>query len=400
MGADSWPVAPQDSSSSSSSPAADRSSSPFGTGSRSKLTAFEAPTSPSRQDVKVVATSPSAPAPSSCPPSSPIRHIANSVEPKPPITEAAEPIEGIDYPLTLNLERGVALQFGRKAKRLALPLQELAIPVVLPKSAKNASRLHASMRVLESTKEGTSSPGDVTSGRVKTEIRVAGSNGMKIDGKRWSRGSVVIHDGPIGGKVHLSFWGWSAQVTVLASEMSQVEAMDKPSMSRMSSYSSVTASSHLAKTYSDDKDEDSMVADAQTSGTRTSPPSPAISVLSDLSSPAPASTPLRPTRAETLERELKLDLAGMIASAIVFSPRSTVGVDEIVRALLRDVGGMWSVLPGDTTAREDEVVEAWWPVVENVLLNEPFFGCIDNAGLKDAAGHALLPMYYYVPDSE
>lgn len=49
---------------------------------------------------------------------------------------------------------------------------------------------------------------------------------------------------------------------------------------------------------------------------------------------------------------------------------------------------MWDVLNDgkgseeQTEEREEMAVEEWWDAVEQVMSEEPFFGCIDNAGLK------------------
>lgn len=304
----------------------------------------------------------------------------------------------------MHLERGTVLQFGRKARQRALPFAETSLPIVLPRSAKNASRLHATARII--TSEGSS---------VVVEVRVIGQNGMKINGKRWRAGAVAVLPMQAGTQLTMSFWGWSARVVVAKTEERRANSVSKlarPVASRMSSYASTAED--LASIMDDEElfvgndDETDLAADVSQV---TAPPSPALSALSELSTHenevdhVKAQKDAR-TAASLLQERLSLDLAGMIASAIVFSPRSTVGVEEVVRALLRDVGGMWDVLKDgkgsedQSEEREDAAVEAWWDTVENVLATEPFFGCIDNAGLKDAGGHPLLPVYYYEPDAE
>lgn len=163
------------------------------------------------------------------------------------------------------------------------------------------------------------------------------------------------------------------------------------------------------ETEEDDDEEDDAVTSRPSPHERAV--SPAISLLSSLCSSSPIrefnSRPLSllpsrtqdisddddeeesPTPADILASSLSLDLPGLIASAIVFHPRSTVGVEEVVRALLKEVGGMWDILPAGrptegagAAEKEVEAVEAWWECIEEVLREEKMFGCIENVGLR------------------
>lgn len=349
--------------SSSSSPSAARSSSPF---ANNQLAAFDAPTSPSSSKLP---TSPDIKY-SSLPPSSPsfARGFALLEQ-----AAAQEHEPEADEPLTLRLERGTVMQFGRKAKRRAIPTTETTLPIMLPKSAKNASRLHCTARIVSSAVN------------LVVEIRVLGMNGMKIDGKLWKAGSVAVLPVEAGAKLDLFFWGFSSTIIVAESEVIN-EATTAHRSSKISPPASV---------YHDDDgdlslpEEPNSVAPSSVAPSIAAPISPAHSDLSALSSsPARDAASAPSTRAESLLASLGLDISGLVASQIVFSPRSTVGVEEVVKGLLKEVGGMWNVLEDgkgseeQSEEREDRAVEEWWDVVEQVLREQPFFGCIDNAGLK------------------
>ncbi|ORY90818.1 hypothetical protein BCR35DRAFT_299406 [Leucosporidium creatinivorum] len=383
---------------SSSSPvAAGRSSSPFGF-TNSRLAPYDAPTSPS---FSKLSTSPAPNNFSSLPPSSPSfarsADLLESVVAAPEV--AAVEDDDDDEPLVLRLERGTMMQFGRKAKQRALPCPEATLPIALPKSAKNASRLHCTVKIKPSTS------------KIVVEIRVIGQNGMKIDGKLWRAGSVAVLLVEAGAKVDLDFWGWSSVVIVAESEKKKRErtVSTRAPVIRMSSPASSAYNSLFDDTGDLSLPEELLPVASSSSSSRAIPASPTHSdhsALSELSSPAHASAALPESRAEVLLGTLGLDLPGLVASQIVFSPRSTVGVEEVIKGLLREVGGMWNVLKDDkgsedqSEEREDRAVEEWWDVVECVLREQPFFGCIDNAGLKDAAGHPLPPVYFYIPDAD
>ncbi|KAM0751201.1 hypothetical protein T439DRAFT_325350 [Meredithblackwellia eburnea MCA 4105] len=341
--------------------------------------------------------------------------------------------------LTIRLEQGVRLQFGRKAKKTLLePSSDTTVPILLPQSAKNASRLHCSVQLLPSS---TENEGEKT----RIQVRVFGQNGMRVDGKLWEAGEVVEFEVEPGQTVKLYFWGWTALVKVpgemAAKEKSGTSGVveekevtsrklspllstparlrtviaDSSPFNSLFDGSEGRASSPVASS-KDPFDDRSTLGDLESVSR---PPSPVFSVLSDLSSsPAPeekfrleseddednSNTHLT-ARAQELAKTLALDLPGLIASAIVFHPRSTVGVQEVVEGLLREVGGMWDVLEGgkgDSPDKEHEqmAVDAWWDTVEDVLKSEPFFACIANAGLRDAAGNPVPPAYYYLPDSD
>jgi len=296
---------------------------------------------------------------------------------------------GLDTPRLWHLERGTVLYFGRKARK-ALPRDRATtlthVPVILPKSAKNASRVHCSIRIVSRTEQELD-------GALEVEVRVTGQNGMKVDGKVKKTGSVVVLEKEAGQAVRLKFWGWDAKVLVAESELG-LDDGDHHAAARR------PGPSYL----DDDEDEDALRRGRSPS--RASSPAynysndhglspepeaaprvpPAISHLS-----SPTSSSLAAERATALVASLNLDLAGLVASAIVFHARSTVAVDEVIRALLKESGGMWRVLSDDdvvverrkdTPEAEEDAVAAWRSIVEDVLVHESMFGMIDNAGLK------------------
>ncbi|KAK4046505.1 hypothetical protein OIV83_006031 [Microbotryomycetes sp. JL201] len=289
----------------------------------------------------------------------------------------------------ISLERRVAMQFGRKTRRRAVAVQPgdgvVAVhSVVMPKHAIHASRVHCIAQLKAHA---------MLFGRLALSVRVVGQNGMRLDGKRWRRGTNAVVDVAAGQLVEFDFYSWKQSIRIAPSEAPMTTPVPTPAP--------IPARQEVVLLNGDFSD--SELAD----GRPNNPSSPALSALSDL-----ASSPVRPpnramsSRAVEIQNRLSLDLPGLIASAIVFSPRSTVGVEEVCRALLREAGGMWDVLEDgrgsdeQSEEREDRAVEEWWDVVEKVMLEEPFFGRIDNAGLKDASGHPLLPAYFYVPDQD
>ncbi|BGP05594.1 hypothetical protein JCM10049v2_001400 [Rhodotorula toruloides] len=419
----------QFSSTSSSSPAPGAgSSSPFF--QRSHLDTFYAPTSPTSSTYEKHPLSPVRPAPSnactSLPPSSPsfglssataldklvkVSSVLASEAPAASAEQKSDP--GLEAPRVVHLERDTVLYFGRKAKK-ALPRSPLQhganrlthVPIMLPKSAKNASRIHCSARIVSAP---SSSP------RVQVEIRVTGQNGMKVDGKVRRDGSVVRLEKRAGESVKLRFWGWDAQLVVAESEAEmrseegsdgelgdlpsevEEEEVDTSTCSKRRSRPASRAASPALSFYSDDHglSPQQRPTHLPTSSPLSPPPS------------LPSFTPSASSaRAASLTRSLNLDLPGLVASSIVFHSRSTVAVDEIIHALLRETGSMWDVLSDqveelkDTEEGERRAVEAWRGEVETVLDEEEMFGKIDNTGLKDASGHPLPPYYFYIPDSD
>jgi hypothetical protein len=287
------------------------------------------------------------------------------------------------------------MQFGRKAKKTTPNRSETTLPILLPRSAKNASRLHCTVRILPRQM-------GVIDHRLVVEVRVLGQNGMKVEGKLWKCGSVAVLPVVAGRMLTLSFWGWNSTVIVAESEVVfkepkkvkrvVVRAITPPTDHDDGFNSLFDGSSDVERHLV----ESQLIPAATTTRETIHASSPALSDVSALSilssSPAPSHRQLDDdvdaTEAEELAESLQLDLPGLIASAIVFQPRSTVGVEEVIRALLKEVGGMWGVVDGgrgpaeEEREREDEAVEAWWDVIESVLRNEVFFGCIENAGLK------------------
>ncbi|GAA5939095.1 hypothetical protein JCM3775_003182 [Rhodotorula graminis] len=418
--------------SSSSSPRGGlRSSSPFF--QRNRLEAFDLPTSPSSAfdtDKQLVPTSPIQRFSSlaSLPPSSPsfglsalptpstaalddLVAAASGAVASPSSATPTSRDSGLDTPRLWHLERGTVLYFGRKARK-ALPRDRATtvthVPVVLPKSAKNASRIHCSVRIVSRVEQELD-------GALEVEVRVTGQNGMKVDGKVKKIGSVVVLEKQAGQAVRLKFWGWDAKVLVAESELGLDDRDDDEGL---------PAARRAGLSYLDDDDDDDDALRRARSPSRAS--SPAYNYSNDHGlSPEPESAPAGPLvpprppsstsstfaaeRASALVTSLNLDLAGLVASAIVFHARSTVAVDEVIRALLKESGGMWRVLSDDddvverrkeTPEGEGNAVAAWRTIVENVLVHESMFGMIDNAGLKDASGHPIPPHWYYIPDQD
>ncbi|GAA6003380.1 hypothetical protein JCM10207_000306 [Rhodosporidiobolus poonsookiae] len=394
------------STSSSSSPAP---SSPFFASTR--LDAFNAPSSPSHSSLKVP-TSPvrRLPALNSLPPSSPSFGLASSTTQDVLASEAASVIDeptpaqshkhdfAADAPRILHLERGSVLYFGRKAKK-AIPRpssteatvgSETYLPVLLPKSAKNASRLHCSARLLPAEDED----------KVMVELRVTGMNGMKIDGKLYRQGSIAHLTVEPGRRVKLQFWGADVLLIVAESEISLDSDSDDGDVTVEEEEGEEVRAASPAP----------VRADRPKSAHASRAPSPALpSSQQQLSTSLPAVPSAAAARAAALVSSLALDLPGLIASAIVFHPRATVAVDEIARALLRETGALWRVLSEkeeeverrrETQDGEDEAVEAWREIVEDTLEDEEMFGRIDNSGLKDAAGHPIPSAYFYIPDAD
>ncbi|BGP37611.1 hypothetical protein JCM10449v2_001528 [Rhodotorula kratochvilovae] len=411
------------STSSSSSPRGASSSSPYF--QRTQLDAFHLPTSPlsTSADKHPLPTSPIQRFSSlaSLPPSSPSFGLslttssstaaldelvaAASGATASPLAAPTSPRDpGLDTPRVWQLERGAVLYFGRKARK-ALPRARGSaqhIPVVLPKSAKNASRIHCSVRIVSRAEQELD-------GALEVEVRVTGQNGMKVDGKVKKNGSVVVVEKKAGASLRLKFWGWDAEVVVAESEVRFDDEDDEEERA-------VFTQRRAAPAYLDD--EDAPLSRRSRSVSRASSPaynysndhglSPELApvALPVLSRPSPSGGS---TRARALVTSLNLDLPGLVASAIVFHARSTVAVDEVIRALLKETGGMWAVLSEredvvdarrDTPAGEDDAVAAWRAVVEEVLASEAMFGKIDNAGLKDASGHQIPPHYFYIPDQD
>ena len=428
-----------------------QSSSPFF--ARTHLDTFDLPTSPGASSaVDKLATSPIRRALASLPPSSPsfglsaptaLDELANAsalasraTSPCAPTQTAAQRDPGLDTPRTLHLERGTVLYFGRKARK-AIPRhqhahndnveEETHVPVILPKSAKNASRIHCSARIVDSTADG----------HLVIEVRVTGQNGMKVDGKVRRNGSVVRVEKRAGETLRLSFWGWSAKIVIADSEVGLVsdaesegnsvvhqherddlaESQQRPSKSRR------RASSPALSFRSDDhglSPEPEFSDRAPASSSRASSLAPP--------GPSPAAV-----RAAALASALGLDLPGLIASAIVFHARSTVAATEVIHGLLAETRSMWTILTTnedeleqvrDSAAGEARAIEAWQDLVEHVLAREDMFGMIDNSGLKvraacnhsvrgtwsltpscsadfqDASGRPLPPYYFYIPDQD
>lgn len=230
-----------------------------------------------------------------------------------------------------------------------------------------------------------------------------GQNGMKVDGELWKAGSLSSVKCKAGQKLSLDFWGWQSTVIIAESEVLE-ERLSATTQSTTTSpvrASYPINSSFDNRTALHDQDDGDLFDDnpydllsspapaaKSTSSSRSRLPSPVYSELSDLSdspsSPVPHHTDLSDTRAAQLSQTLNLDLPGLIASTIVFHPRSTVGVEEVVKAMLKEVGSMWDILEGGKAEeeKEEEAVEAWWDVIETVLREEQFFGCIENVGLK------------------
>ncbi|GAA6033412.1 hypothetical protein JCM8097_006738 [Rhodosporidiobolus ruineniae] len=332
-----------------------------------------------------------------------------------------------DLPRVLHLERGTVLYFGRKAKKAiprpsaTSPSKKTYIPVLLPKSAKNASRLHASARILPVLL------GEEQHEVLTVEMRVTGMNGLKVDGKLYRAGETPRWTVAPGKRMELAFWGCPRMELVVAeSEVDLGSATDEDDENDVVSEASDresdedvvgragAASSSRGRASSPAY---SLLYDAGLSPLAVSSALPSLSSLSSAASssstpsysPAPRLPSASTAHAESLVSSLNLDLPGLIASAIVFHPRATVAVDEVIRALLRETGGMWSVLElgeeeteraKESVEMEDRAVAAWRELVEDVLDEEEMFGRIDNTGLKDASGQPIPPAYYYIPDQD
>ncbi|GAA5924573.1 uncharacterized protein JCM15063_005678 [Sporobolomyces koalae] len=408
--------APKSFASSSSSPSRlTGASSPFF--SNSRLDAFHASSSPGPVNKLLSSPIKRPDLLATLPPSSPSFGLRSS--PPPALADASAqstysqdvPDLVQDEPLQLRLEPNTVLYFGRKAKK-AIPRTrspgfdpaERSVPILLPKSAKNASRIHCSARIVKDRKARAV-------GKATIEVRVTGQNGMRIDGQLWKANSLARLTVESGRELEFAFWGWNANVEVIAPTSKEKNKDSK--RQRVSRPTTSPASSSFNSSFDDDDDEhdalhgDELNYDLPATSKRQRLSSPALSTAS-LSSHSSTSISITALRARSLAKSPSLDLTGILASTIVFHPRSTVGVDELVRALLKESGeGLWQVLSEDRTevermketARgEDEAVRAWIPVCQDILKRERMFGTIDNGGLKDAAGRPLPPYYYYIPD--
>lgn len=313
-------------------------------------------------------------------------------------------------------------------------------------------------------------------------VKVLGQNGMKIDGVVFAKGtekrieSLGLKENAAGTKVELEFWGWGMSIILgggspavkvedeeMEMEIDSEDDSDEDDIGRGIIARRLVSSKSSSKNQQQQQQQQNQRRQQQRDS------SPALSILSSLSSsPIVESIPLPPpsrnmnkrrrtpsvsslsssnsssrhdndddddsasathTRALALVDSLSLDLKGLIASAIVFHHRSTVGVEEVIRALLKDVGGMWAILDDDSNStnagttrrrrdvsmssidggsddedrrekREEEAVDAWWDCVEEVLSGNKMFGCIGNVGLTDATGNAVPPAYYYQPEHD
>lgn len=377
--------------------------------------------------------------------------------------------------LRLSLPLDTTLHFGRKAKkpaRLATKRGDKTLPVLLPKSAKNASRVHCTVEVLPLA-EADAGEAPRRRRRVVVRVEVMGQNGMKVDGRLLKCGEVAQLERKLGRDVELEFWGWTALVKVGGTRAERgelprrgkrsaraAEALEEadddnvparaPTPRPMRASTPVSAASFVARRarahtpalprastpalppgatkwdrqfakrqqQEDDEAEDFVKSSAQptlrlaassTAYSAASSPLPqGPSSPSSLSAlPSPARAPSHAAAADpalAIVSSLSLDLPGMLASAIVFHHRSTVPVSDLIRDMLQTTLGMWDVLPGGKGAGsapdEERAVAAWWDAVEAVLRGAAFFGCIENAGLKDAAGNPLLPEFFYVPEKD
>jgi hypothetical protein len=86
--------------------------------------------------------------------------------------------------------------------------------------------------------------------------------------------------------------------------------------------------------------------------------------------------------------ELSLDLAGTLASALVFQPRATLTTSECTALLLDNQPSLLAY---------GQLV-AWRPFVLRTLRTGPFGAIEDTRGLKDAAGKKLEPSWHYSPN--
>ncbi|GAA5895193.1 Tos4p [Sporobolomyces salmoneus] len=406
----------QNISSSSSSPSRlNGSSSPFF--SNSCLDAFHASSSPAPPPQKLLSTpTKRSTLLDTLPPSSPsfgLEVAQPQSESHQSLLLADEQAEEESETVSLRLVPNTVLYFGRKAKKAIPRLRspgydplERSIPILLPKSAKNASRIHCSARIVKSTSSSKKNGKNGKKGKVTIEVRVTGQNGMRIDGKLWKMGSLARFKVEDGRTLELAFWGWNAKVTVDASRQKEEEEEARIASRKRS----LDSSSELGSLDDSEEENESEAAgqSAARPAKRSRQTSPSLSISSSSSSSVDSPAALR---ARSLASSPSLDLPGLLASTIVFHPRSTVGVDELVRALLKESGQqLWSVLSDNNNDRErfeqlketregeEEALRAWIPVCQEVLKGERMFGMIDNTGLKDAAGRPLPPYYYYIPD--
>ncbi|GAA5976729.1 hypothetical protein JCM5350_006734 [Sporobolomyces pararoseus] len=407
-------------SSSSSSPSRlNGSSSPFF--SNSRLDAFHASSSPGPTSSKLLSTpTKRSNLLASLPPSSPSFGLGQEDEeldlssPRQQQQQSSNglPAEEESSSVALRLETNTVLYFGRKAKKAIPRVQrspgfnpsERSIPILLPKSAKNASRIHCSARIVK-YKQTVSKSGGKGKGKVTIEVRVTGQNGMRIDGKLWKAGSLARLTVENGRELEFSFWGWDANVTVVAPSTSSSSSSSKRKAINEAEQSSALK---RPRTTMEDDSESQEEEDGRAGSSKRSRQTSPTTSLSSLSSSSPPALSPAAIRARSLASSPELDLPGLLASTIVFHPRSTVGVDELVRALLKESGQqLWQVLSEDreeveklkqTNRGEEDAVKVWIPVCQEVLKSERMFGVIDNTGLKDAAGRPLPPYYYYIPD--
>ena len=430
-----------------------QSSSPFF--ARTRLDTFDLPTSPGASSaVDKFATSPIRRTLASLPPSSPsfgssaptaLDELANAsalasraASPRAPTQTAAKRDPGLDTPRTLHLERGTVLYFGRKARK-AIPRhqhahnnaveEETHVPVILPKSAKNASRIHCCARIIDSTADGD----------LVTEVRVTGQNGMKVDGKVRRNGTVVRVEKRAGETLRLSFWGWSAKLVIADSEVGLVSDVESDFNSVARKHERDDLGESQQRPFKSRRRASSPALSFRSDDHGLSP-EPEFSERAPVSSSSRASSLAPPpgpspaaVRAAALASALGLDLPGLIASAIVFHARSTVAATEVIHGLLAETRSMWTILTTnedeleqvrDSAAGEARAIEAWQDLVEHVLAREDMFGMIDNSGLKvraacnhsvrgtwsltpscsadfqDASGRPLPPYYFYIPDQD
>ncbi|KAK4692026.1 hypothetical protein P7C70_g9216, partial [Phenoliferia sp. Uapishka_3] len=221
--------------SSSSSPQTTTSSSPFGNHSN-ELSAYLAPSSPVPLSSSKLSLPPSSPPLSShleqleqeedseeiesfAPQFTAVPHVLstqnnnnNTTTRQPTLSpRKKQKLAPTPTDTTISLEFGTLYQFGRKAKKPQhsasfdsyAPLPARTQTILLPPSAKNASRLHCTVSLLSDT---------------RLSIKVMGQNGMKVDGKLWDRGTereLQVVGGQI---VELAFWGWGISVVIPGGE--------------------------------------------------------------------------------------------------------------------------------------------------------------------------------------
>jgi ribosomal 50S subunit-recycling heat shock protein len=290
--------------------------------------------------------------------------------------------------------------------------------VVLPRSAKHASRLHATLNL---SSDGLFS------------ISVQGQNGVLIDGQRAKRGTRASWDVDEGEEIVVDFHG--AKVCVTVEDLDDDDDRGRKKRQRVSMSDSESEAE-------DSADEDNYDGGEKRAATVTSPSSPLSSptkssILSDVSDQVkyededseedsdeeddddddddqhqhqrdepPQKLDVPPSdNAAPLDEEV----VGSLASAIVFHPRSTVFFSEATAALRTSQPWLANVSTGE---------------ISRVLRNGPF-GEILNNGLKvcvcshsrskrraerkrcaerkcffweqDADDKPLEPAYYYMP---